>query len=118
MPAESPLPADPPPHPGAVLRNHVLPELRLTVTQAAHELAVARQTLHRVLAGTAAVTPEMAARLSRLCGIPADFWLNLQLTHDLWHAQRALADILDRIPAHALPDTLRTDILTRHGRTH
>ncbi|MBY6264916.1 addiction module antidote protein, HigA family [Azospirillum sp. 412522] len=109
---------DPPPHPGIVLRTRVLPELRMTVTQAARELAVARQTLHRVLAGRAAVTPEMAARLSRLCGLPAGFWLDLQLVYDLWHAQRSLADALERIPAHALPDTLRTDILTRHGRTH
>ncbi|NUB01875.1 HigA family addiction module antidote protein [Azospirillum melinis] len=117
MSTESPLSNDPPPHPGAVLRNRVLPELRLTVTQAAQELAIARQTLHRVLAGKAAVTPEMAARLARLCGIPSHFWLDLQLAHDLWHAQHALADTLDRIPAHALPDTLKTDILTRHGRT-
>ncbi|CAO3451761.1 HigA family addiction module antitoxin [Azospirillum largimobile] len=116
MSAELSPSTDPPPHPGAVLRNHVLPELRLTVTQAAQELAIARQTLHRVLAGTAAVTPEMAARLARLCGISAHFWLDLQLAHDLWHAQRALADTLDRIPAHALPDTLKTDILARHAR--
>lgn len=118
MSEEFPPSTDPPPHPGAVLRNRVLPELRLTVTQAAHELAIARQTLHRVLAGTAAVTPEMAARLARLCGISAHFWLDLQLAHDLWHAQRALADTLDRIPVHALPDTLKTDILARHARTH
>lgn len=111
-------PDAPPPHPGAVLRTHVLPELRLSVTQAAQDLAIARQTLHRVLAGTAAVTPEMATRLARLCGIPAHFWLHLQLAHDLWHAQRALAGTLDCIPSHALPDTLKTDILTRHGRTH
>lgn len=87
------------------------------MTQAAQELAIARQTLHRVLAGTAGVTPEMAARLARLCGIPAHFWLDLQLAHDLWHAQRALADTLNRIPAHALPDTLKTEILARHART-
>ncbi|WP_149651774.1 HigA family addiction module antitoxin [Azospirillum argentinense] len=117
MSAESPLSNDPPPHPGAVLRNWVLPELRLTVTQTAQELEIARQTLHRVLAGKAAVTPEMAARLARLCGMPAHFWLDLQLAHDLWHAQHALADTLERIPVHALPDTLKTDILTRHGRT-
>ncbi|MBK1838222.1 HigA family addiction module antidote protein [Azospirillum sp. YIM B02556] len=111
-------PNDPPPHPGAVLRDRILPELRLTVTQAARELAIARQTLHRVLAGKAGVTPEMAARLSRLCDIPARFWLDLQLVHDLWYAQRALGDTLDRIPAHVLPAPLKTDILTRHGCTH
>ncbi|WP_377807174.1 HigA family addiction module antitoxin [Azospirillum sp. A29] len=117
MSTELPLSTDPPPHPGAVLGNHVLRKLRLTVTQAAQELAIARQTLHRVLAGTAAVTPEMAARLARLCGRSTHFWLDVQLAHDLWHAQRALAETLDRIPAHALPDTLKTDILAHHARS-
>lgn len=28
------------------------------------------------------------------------------------------AGTLDRIPADVLPDTLRTDLPTRHGRTH
>ncbi len=117
MPASFSPSDEPPPHPGTVLRNQVLPELGLTVSRAAQELAIARQTLYRVLAGTAAVTPEMAARLARLCGIPGRFWLDLQLTHDLWHAQRALAGTLERIPAHALPDTLKTEILTRHGHS-
>src|SRR5690242_12598482 len=43
-------------HPGTVLREHVLPGLGMTVVQASRELGVCRQTLHRILAGTAAVT--------------------------------------------------------------
>ena len=58
QPAADPL-AKPPPHPGEMLRQHVLPALRLPVTQAARELGITRQTLHRILAGSAAVTPEM-----------------------------------------------------------
>ena len=58
-------------HPGMLLRNHVLPGLGLSVSQAARDLGIARQTLHRILAGDAAITPEMAARLERLCGVPA-----------------------------------------------
>ena len=44
-----------PPHPGLVLRDRVLPGLQLSVSRAARELRIARQTLHRVLAGTTAV---------------------------------------------------------------
>lgn len=109
---------EPPPHPGAVLRNCVLPELGLTVSQAARELAVARQTLHRVLAGTAALTPEMATRLARLSGLPSRFWLDLQHAHDLWHAERGLAGTLDHIPTHTLPNALKTEILARYGHSN
>jgi addiction module HigA family antidote len=90
----------PPVHPGEILRDDVLPALRLSVTEAARQLGVARQTLHRILAGRAAVTPEMAVRLGKFCGNGPGLWLRLQQTHDLWHAERALADAIARIPSH------------------
>ena len=90
----------PPVHPGEILREDVLPALRLSVTEAARQLGVARQTLHRILAGQAAVTPEMAVRLGKFCGNGPGLWLRLQQTYDLWHAERLLAGTLDRIPTH------------------
>ena len=91
----SPLP---PTHPGEILREDVLPELRLTVTDAAAKLGVSRQTLHRILSGEAAVTAEMAVRLGKLCGNGPRLWLNMQQARDLWHAERALADQVANIP--------------------
>jgi addiction module HigA family antidote len=99
-----------PPHPGSILRDRVLPGLNLTISQAARELRIARQTLHRVLAGTAAVTPEMAVRLARLSDTAPAFWLDLQQRYDLWHAERALAGVLTLIPTHTLPGTVKSEI--------
>jgi addiction module HigA family antidote len=90
----------PPVHPGEVLRDDVLPSLRLSVAQAARQLGVARQTLHRILSGRAAVTPEMAVRLGKFCGNGPGLWLRLQQTYDLWHAERRLVDAVARIPSH------------------
>ena len=90
----------PPVHPGQILREDVLPALRLSVAEAARQLGVARQTLHRILAGKAAVTPEMAVRLGKFCGNGPGLWLRLQQTYDLWHAERLLAGDLQRIPTH------------------
>jgi len=90
----------PPTHPGVILREDVLPSLGLSVSEAARQLRVSRQTLHRILAGTSAVTPEMAVRLGKFCGNGAGLWLRMQEAFDLWHAERRLAKELDKIPAH------------------
>jgi addiction module HigA family antidote len=104
-------------HPGGMLRNQVLPGLGLSVSQAARELRIARQTLHRVLAGTAAVSPEMATRLARLSGTTPQFWLALQQQYDLWYAEQALAGVLPQIPIHSLPPAVRAEIGLPHDRS-
>lgn len=88
-----------PTHPGEVLREDVLPALGMSVTEAAAALHVTRQTLHRVLAGTTAVTPEMALRLGKFCGNGPGLWLRMQQAYDLWHAERRLAEELAAIRA-------------------
>lgn len=90
----------PPTHPGEILREDVLPSLGLSVTAAARQLRISRQTLHRILAGTSAVTPEMAVRLGKFCGNGPGLWLRMQEAFDLWHAEKRLAGELEKIPAH------------------
>ena len=86
-----------PTHPGEVLRADVLPALSMSVASAAKHLGVTRQTLHRILAGKAAVTPEMALRLGKFCGNGPTLWLRMQEAYDLWHAERRIAGELARI---------------------
>ena len=86
-----------PTHPGEVLRDDILPALNLSVTDAAKALNVTRQTLHRILAGTTSVTPEMALRLGKFCGNGPSLWMRMQEIYDLWHAERAIASDLARI---------------------
>ena len=94
----NPQPSWPPTHPGEVLREDVLPALRLTVTGAAEKLGVSRQTLHKILAGQAPVTAGMAVRLGKLCGNGPHLWLQMQQARDLWHAERDMAEIVAKIP--------------------
>ncbi|MBF0625245.1 MAG: HigA family addiction module antidote protein [Magnetococcales bacterium] len=89
-----------PSHPGALLRDTVLPALGLSVSEAARQLRVSRQTLHRILAGTHAVTPAMAVRLGKFCGNGPELWLRMQQAHDLWQAQEQLRDELPHIPTY------------------
>jgi addiction module HigA family antidote len=103
-------------HPGAILREHVLPALGLSVSRAARDLGIARQTLHRILAETAPVTLEMAARLEKFCGVPSRFWLERQQEHDLQRVKRASAAALSRIPPYSLPSDIMKQIGAGHDR--
>jgi addiction module HigA family antidote len=87
-----------PTHPGAVLREDVLPSLGLSVAATAETIGVSRQMLHRVLSERAAVTPEMAVRIGKLCGNGPRLWLAMQQAHDLWRAERDLMEQVGRIP--------------------
>ena len=90
-----------PVHPGVILREDVLPALGLKVSEAARQLRVTRQTLHRIMAGTIGVSPDMAVRLGKFCGNGPDLWLRMQAAHDLWRAKRRLKKELASIPSHA-----------------
>ncbi len=93
-------PSRPPMHPGRILRDDVFPTPGISVTEAARQMRVSRQTLHRVMAGTHPITPEMAVRLGCFCGNGPRLWLTMQQNHDLWHAERRLRDEVGRIPTH------------------
>ena len=90
-------PSRPPTHPGAILREDILPALDLSVTETTRRLHVSRQTVHELLAERKGFTPEMALRTGKLAGNGAPFWLRMQQDYDLWHAERALADELRAI---------------------
>ncbi|GGG52628.1 transcriptional regulator [Caldovatus sediminis] len=101
MPREYAVKAPPrmrPVHPGAVLREDVLPALGVSVAAAARELGISRQTLHAILAERAPVTPEMAVRLGKWCGNGPHLWLALQRDHDLAEAAARLAATVAAIP--------------------
>lgn len=87
-----------PSHPGALLREFVLPELNLTIKDFAIKLGVTRQQIHRILAEESDISTDMALRLGKICGNGPQLWLGMQEARNLWIAQERLADALERIP--------------------
>jgi addiction module HigA family antidote len=75
-----------PTHPGAVLREDVLPELGWTQAELANRLMVSRQTVSHLLHEEKAVTAEMAIRISSAVGGTPESWLSMQQAVDLWDA--------------------------------
>lgn len=77
-----------PPHPGLLIREDVLPELGITVTDAATQLGVSRVALSRMINGRAAISADMAIRLAQWLSGDAETWLRLQMQYDLWQAEK------------------------------
>lgn len=77
-----------PVHPGEVIREDVLAELDLGVSEAADRLGISRVALSRVLHGQARVSPNLAVRLEEAGVGTARAWLAMQSAHDL-AAERA-----------------------------
>ncbi|RLA28710.1 MAG: addiction module antidote protein, HigA family [Gammaproteobacteria bacterium] len=87
-----------PTHPGEVLREDVLPTLGVSVSQAARDMRISRQQLHRILACTHPITPEMAVKIGKYCGNGPRLWLNMQTACDLHAAEKRLAKEIKQIP--------------------
>ena len=87
----------PPVHPGEILREDVLPALRLSVSEAARRLGVSRQQLHRVMACTHPITTDMALRIGKFAGNGPELWLRMQQAYDLWHLERRMENELSKI---------------------
>ncbi len=73
-----------PTHPGALLRDVVLPELGITQGEFADKLGVSRRTVSEILHERRPITPDMAIRLGKLLGNGAGLWLRMQQAVDVW----------------------------------
>lgn len=78
-----------PTHPGAILKNDILPELDITQLELANRLGVSRRTISEIVREKRPVTPDMAMRLARVFKTTPKFWLNLQAAVDLWKLDSA-----------------------------
>lgn len=83
-----------PVHPGRIVREDCLPELGVSVGDAASMLGVSRQTLDKIINGRGGVTPNMPIRFEKVFGSSADTWLRMQLAYDLAQAREREAEIV------------------------
>lgn len=76
----------PPTHPGRMLLEEFLKPLDISQTKFANQLDISPRLLNTIIRGKRSVTANIALRLAQVTGMSADFWLDLQLKWDLWHA--------------------------------
>lgn len=70
-------------HPGEVLLHDFLEPLGLSQYRVAHDIGVPPRRLNEIIHGSRAITADTALRLARYFGMTPQFWLTLQMNHDV-----------------------------------
>ena len=73
-----------PTHPGALLREDVIPAAGRTKAEIARLLGISRQHLYDIQP----VSPAVAVRLGKLFGDGAGVWVRMEAAYDTWNAER------------------------------
>jgi addiction module HigA family antidote len=74
--------------PGEVLKEEFMVPLGLSGRALARELGVPSNRITKIVAGGRTISAETAIMLGGRFGTTAEFWLNLQMAHDLEQARR------------------------------
>jgi addiction module HigA family antidote len=82
-----------PAHPGEVVRELCVVPLKLTLSDAAKALDVARSTLSNFLNGKRDLSPEMALKLEMAFGGSAEAWLRMQTQYNIWKMRQNAGDV-------------------------
>jgi addiction module HigA family antidote len=77
-----------PTHPGALLRDEIIPATGRTKSDIAELLGISRQHLYDILQERKPVSPAVAVRLGKLFGDGASIWTRMQAAYDTWQAER------------------------------
>lgn len=80
-------------HPGLIVKDALIDNTALSVTEAAERLGVTRTTLSRLLNGHTGISPEMALRLSKFFRTSVESWINLQAQYDAWLIKKSASRI-------------------------
>jgi len=77
-------------HPGALLREEIVPAIGWPKTKIASLLGISRQHLYDILGEKKPVSAEVAVRLAKTFHTEVLFWVRMQGAYDAWHAAKSV----------------------------
>jgi addiction module HigA family antidote len=80
-------------HPGVWLREEIVEPTGLSVTVVAEHMAVARQSMSKLLNGRQGLSADMAIRFEKAFGLSAETLMRMQASHELAEARSHEAEI-------------------------
>jgi len=82
--------------PGDVLLEEFLKPMKITQNQLAKDINVPANRVSQIIHGKREITADTALRLGRYFGIEPEFWLNLQLRHNMKIAKIKVGKIIEK----------------------
>lgn len=79
--------------PGEILQEEFLKPLNLSARALARDLDVPANRITEIIKGERGITADTAIRLAKRFGGSAEFWMNLQVAHDLEVARREFGSV-------------------------
>lgn len=86
-----------PTHPGEMLLEEFLRPMGISQRELAQSIRVPYQRVNEIVNKKRGITPGTALRLAKFFGMSPDFWMNVQLRWDLFHAHSNEKRVLDTI---------------------
>jgi addiction module HigA family antidote len=86
-------------HPGTILQEEFLDPMGLTQAKLARALRIPLNRVNEIVRGKRGITPESALLLAAYFKNSPEFWMNLQMAHDLSRAREALRKRPGRVAA-------------------
>ncbi len=99
-------------HPGEVLA-HELDAVGVTATELARQLHVPANRITQIINGKRGITCDSALRLAHWFGNTPEFWMNLQIQHDLRVAAKEVGREIKALPTRSV---LRADKPVKHAQ--
>nr|WP_026283418.1 HigA family addiction module antitoxin [Rhizobium sp. 2MFCol3.1] len=75
-------------HPGALLRDDVLPAIGKPTAEIANLLGISQQHLDEILREESPVSAAVAVRFGKMFGNGPLMWIGMKGAYDVWHAVR------------------------------
>lgn len=88
------------PHPGEILKEEFLGEIRISQNQLAHAISVPPNRIHAIVKGTRDITADTDLRLCKFFDLSEGYFLRLQNAHDTMEAKRRIATKVARIKSY------------------
>ena len=79
-----------PTHPGEILFEEFLVPMKMSQIELSRRMGASLQRVNTLINGKRDITAETAILLSQVFKTTPEFWMNLQVAHDLYWAQKAL----------------------------
>jgi addiction module HigA family antidote len=85
-----------PVHPGEILMKEFMEPMGITQYRLAKDINVPARRINEIVHGKRAITANTALRLSRYFGTSEQFWMNLQVRHDMELEKDLMGDKLEK----------------------